>query len=180
MRVLAACEFSGRIREAFRSRGHDAWSCDLEPALEPSSFHIQADVRSHLAGWDLIIAFPPCTYLTKAGASWRNDWRDDQTRQAVEFVRLLWEAGNRVVIENPVGSLSTLWQKPTQIVEPYWFGDPYFKKTCLWIKGLAPLEIGDDYITGPCRRWITDNRNPRRRSLTFPGIAKAMAEQWGN
>lgn len=178
MRVLAACEFSGRVRDAFAARGHDAWSCDLLPA---PGRHICGDVREHLEGWDLIIAFPPCTYLCSSGARW---WRNRQAEQqaAIEFVRLLWDAPcTRVAIENPIGRLSTVWRRPDQIIQPWMFGHGEVKATCLWLRGL-PLLHPTEVVSGRSARIHRMPDSSRRsliRSLTYPGIAKAMAEQWG-
>lgn len=193
MRVLAACEFSGRVRDAFRNRGHDAWSCDITPGQgEHDSYHIQDDVIGHLEGWDMVIGFPPCTYLTTGGNGWQNTWRDSQTAIAVEFVRKIAAAPAKyVAIENPQGRLSTLWRKPDQTIEPFWFGDPWMKRTCLWLSNLPLLYIDEEYYCRePVHRWVSSGgttknkvgggtRNVTKRSLTFPGIARAMAMQWG-
>lgn len=196
MRVLIACEYSGAVRDAFRARGHDAMSCDLLPTDAPGPHH-QGDVGQVLGdGWDLMIAHPPCTYLSVSGMHWtRRGLRDPQlTENALEFVRLLMDAPiPRIAIENPVSVISTRIGKPDQIINPYQFGHDASKKTCLWLKGLPPLkptQIIEPRIVNGRKRWgnQTDsgqNRlspSPDRwklRSATFPGIAAAMADQWG-
>lgn len=183
MRVLSACEFSGRIRDAFRGMGHDAFSCDLEPGEgELTQFHIQGDVTEHLEGWDLIIAFPPCTYLSKIrNTGFEANWLLDERQKALKFVLSLYDAPcPRIAIENPVGRLSTMWRKPDQIIHPFYFGDPYEKMTCLWLKGLPLLYIEEEYYWSGARQpWCYLHTDSRRRSITFPGIAQAMARQWG-
>lgn len=143
MRVLVACEFSGRVREAFRKLGHDAWSCDLLPAEDDSPHHIQGDVLPVLQDdWDLMIAHPPCTYLAVSGMHWTTrGLRDPQlTEDALEFVRALLDAPiPRIALENPVSVISSRIRKPDQIVQPWWFGDDASKRTCLWLKGLPKL-----------------------------------------
>lgn len=187
MLILVACEFSGVVRDAFALRGHRAISCDLDPSETPGE-HILGDVRAHLVGfegqpWDMMIAFPPCTYLTRAGSRF---WKDPQwqARQAtaVEFVRTLWEAPiPRVCIENPPGCLSSRFNPVFQTIQPWQFGHGYTKLTCLWLRGLPPLI--DTVIHSGRTSW-TEKNNPkskqrsRRRSRTFPGIAEAMASQW--
>jgi hypothetical protein len=193
VRVLVACEFSGVVRDAFASRGHDAWSCDLLPS-ERNGQHIQADVLSVLNdGWDLMIAHPPCTYLSKAGARWWHiPGRQELANQATEFVFRLRDAPiERIAIENPRGQLNQRWRYPDQIINPFQFGDPYSKATCLWLKNLPPLL--DTVRCGKYEPWVACNRSARKRaglpilgkvsggkaaSRTFPGIAEAMAEQW--
>lgn len=153
--------------------------------------HYQGDVRPMLnaAEWDLIIAFPPCTYLTKAGARYWPQWRDDgRQADAVRFVREIWSADvTRLCIENPAGWLNTNWRKPDQIIQPYQHGDPWKKLTCLWTRGLPalvpsnPVEPIGSWIGGGGRGNHVNgkHRNVRARSITFQGIANAMAEQWG-
>lgn len=184
MRVLVACEFSGRVREAFRSRGHDAISCDLLDSMLPGP-HIQGDVRDVLGGkWDLMIAFPPCTWLTNARNFHRTTDCQERT-EALEFVRLLMAAPvRRIAIENPVGILSTRVRKPDQVIHPNLFGDPWYKATCLWLRNLPRLMPTKVVLSNGA--WVAsgtskgaNNRDPRVRSMTFPGIAEAMAEQWG-
>ena len=192
MRVLVACEFSGVVREAFAALGHDAWSCDLLPSEIPGQ-HIQGDVLPVLGEhWDLIIAHPPCTHLASSGARWFKDKQKEQ-EEAVNFVRRLADAPcNRIAIENPVGVLSTRWRKPDQIVQPWWFGDEATKTTCLWLKNLPLLipdiivDKGERHVTKSGRslpKWYNLPPSPdrwKKRSVTFPGFARAMAEQWGN
>lgn len=183
MRVLAACEFSGRVRDAFRGLGHEAFSCDLEPSEGTfTQYHIQGDVREYLQGWDLIIGFPPCTYLSKIrNRGFEPNWFIEERQRAVEFVHTLYDSDcPRVAIENPVGRLSTLWRKPDQIVHPFYFGDPYEKMTCLWLRGLPQLYIEEEfYHSGARAPWCYWTRDSRKRSMTFPGVARAMARQWG-
>ena len=203
MRVLVACEFSGVVREAFRRRGHDAWSCDLLPALDGSKYHIQGDIKNYVAPtlFDLIIAHPPCTYLTVAGNRYYAN-RPDLYNDAVSFATMFFDYSEKVCVENPIGRLSTLFRKPDQILQPFEFGEDASKRTCLWLKGLPHLNK-EGYQRRPGRiveyppnsgkmveRWgnQTDsgqNRLPPSehrssiRSITYQGIADAMAEQWG-
>lgn len=196
MRVLIACEYSGVVREAFRSRGHDAWSCDLLPTDRPGQ-HIHGDVRQALQDeWDLLIAHPPCTYLSVSGMHWTTRGLRDPalTDEALQFVQVLMDARiPRICIENPISIISTRIRKPDQIIQPYMFGHDASKKTCLWLKNLPPLkptyQISPRYVDGK-PRWgnQTDSGQnklgprPNRwklRSATFPGIAAAMANQWG-
>lgn len=180
MRVLAACEFSGRVRDAFAAKGHDAWSCDLLPSDTPGQ-HIQGDVLDHLTGWGLIVAFPPCTHLCVSGARWWGSKRDEQA-QAIAFVAAIAKAPcPRIAIENPVGILSSVWRKPDQIIQPWQFGHGETKATCLWLKGL-PLLQPSCVVGGRENRVHRMPPSPdrwRKRSLTFSGIAEAMADQWG-
>ena len=197
MRVLVACEFSGVVRRAFRERGHDAWSCDLLPAEDASPHHYQTDVLTVLdEGWDLMVAHPPCTYLCAMGIWWNakrpERWVD--TALALEFLKSLWAAPvPRVAVENPVGYLSKQWMPPSQIVHPWQFGHEASKTTCLWLRGLPPLwptsikPRGEFYTKkngARMAKWShkasgTTKDRARIASRTFPGIAAAMAEQWG-
>lgn len=208
MRVLVACEFSGVVRRAFRATGHDAWSCDLLPAEDGSLNHYQCDVSYLLhelvlrtdgsfGPWDLMIAHPPCTYLTVSGLHWnkRRPERAEETEKALEFVRRLLDAPiPRIALENPVGAISTRIRPPDQIIQPYDFGHDASKKTCLWLKNLPPLRptrhVEPRMVNGR-RRWAnqTDSGQNRLgpsedrwklRSVTYQGIAEAMADQWGN
>lgn len=191
MRVLVACEFSGIVRDAFRKNGHDAWSCDLLPT-EREGPHIQDDILKHLGdGWDLMIAHPPCTDLAVSGAAWFKRKGIPRIEQAAEFFKtLLWAPINKICLENPVGLASRLVRPPNQIIQPYQFGDQAQKTTCLWLialPALKPTRLVDrgEMVTFPSGRtmpkWYADKRgNGHARSQTFPGIADAMAEQWGN
>ena len=193
MKVLVACEYSGVVRDAFRRRGHDAYSCDIILDDEPhSEYHLQGDVLEILdKGWDLMIAHPPCTHLAVSGARWFKDKQYEQLA-ALQFVRRLLEAPiPRIAVENPVGVISTNIRRPDQIVQPYMFGDRATKTTCLWLSGLPllrPTEVvdrGARTITKSGRSlptWYNLPPSPERgklRSRTFPGFAEAMAEQWG-
>jgi hypothetical protein len=196
MRMLVACEFSGEVRDAFAARGHDAWSCDLLPTEKPGN-HIQGDAveAAYSQPWDLMIAHPPCTYLSRAGARW---WgcpsRELKSAEATVFVLKLWNAPIRhIAIENPIGQLNKRWRYPDQIIQPYEFGHPFSKATCLWLKKLPPLFPTD--IHSQYRPLIRSNVTARKRqgkpqdgiysgglvtAKTFPGIAEAMADQWGD
>ena len=184
MRVLVACEYSGRVRQAFRGRGHDAWSCDLyEPAEDGSPWHRSGDAaRIALeGGWDLMIAHPPCTHLAVSGSRWFKDKRDQQ-QQALDFVRALMSAPiERIAIENPISVISSRIRKPDQIIQPWQFGHGETKATCLWLKGLPKL-TPTNVVDGREARVHRMPPGPNRwkeRSRTFQGIADAMADQWG-
>lgn len=182
MRVLVACEFSGVVRDAFRARGHDAMSCDLLPTEVPGPHH-QGDVRDVLEQqWDLMIAHPPCTHLAVSGARWFKDKQAEQA-DALNFVRLLLNAPvPRIALENPISIISSRIRKPDQIIQPWQFGHGETKATCLWLKGLPKLEA-TDVVDGREARVHKMPPGPDRwkeRSRTFPGIAAAMAEQWGS
>jgi hypothetical protein len=197
VRVLVACEYSGTVRDAFLARGHDAVSCDLLPTDAPGP-HYQGPVQDIISErWDLMIAHPPCTYLSVSGMHWTTrGLRDPQlTEDALEFVRMLMCAPvPRIAIENPVSVISTRIRKPDQIITPSQFGHDASKKTCLWLQGLPllrPTQLVEPRIIGGRKRWgnQTDsgqNRlspSPDRwkiRSATYPGIAAAMADQWGS
>lgn len=197
MRVLVACESSGVVREAFRSLGHSAYSCDLLPAEDGSDYHIQQDVREVVRydTWDLMIAHPPCTYLSSSGMHWTaRGLRDPMlTESAIGFFMLFTRTEiPHVAIENPVGVMSTRYRKPDQYIQPYQFGEDASKKTGLWLHNLPPLihtEHVEPRIVNGKPRWSnqTDSGQNRLgpssdrwkiRSSTYPGIAKAMAEQW--
>lgn len=185
MRVLVGCEYSGRVRQAFRLLGHDAVSCDLLPADDDSPHHYQGDVFEILGdGWDLGIFHPPCTRLTVAGARWFKG-RETEQAEAIEFVERLWSADiAKIAIENPIGVLSTRSKlgRPTQIVQPWMFGHGETKATCLWLKGLPALRP-TDVVSGREPRIHHMPPSPDRwklRSLTYSGIAAAMADQWGS
>lgn len=183
MRVLVACEFSGIVREAFRARGHDAWSCDLLSAEDGSEYHIQKDAEyvAYESGWDLMIAHPPCTYLAVSGARWFHKKAFEQHR-ALVFVNALMQAPiERIALENPVSIISSRIRRPDQIIQPWQFGHGEIKATCLWLKGLPPL-VPTNIVDGRTARVHRASPSPTRwkeRSRTLPGIAAAMAEQWG-
>lgn len=196
MRVLVACEFSGRVRDAFIARGHDAWSCDLLPSESPRLWHIQGDVLKVIEqGWDLIIAHPPCTYLTVAANGWhaRRPEREPLRQEAAAFFMALYNApAPMVCVENPVGVMSTLFRKPDQVIQPWMFGHPERKATCLWLRGLPPLTptkpVEPETVKGLSPKgkkyyslnWLPASEDRWKiRSRTFQGIADAMAEQWG-
>ena len=181
MRVLIACEYSGTVRDAFRSFGHDAMSCDLLPTEVPGP-HYQGDVREVLdGGWELMIAHPPCTHLAVSGARWFNEKRVEQA-EALAFVRMLMLAAiPRVCIENPVSIISSHIVPATQTIQPWMFGHGETKATCLWLKNLPPLEP-TNVVEGREQRVHRMPPSPDRwkeRSRTFKGIAQAMAQQWG-
>lgn len=234
MRVLVACEESQRVCSAFRARGHEAYSCDIiDPSGGHPEWHIKGDVLPilnpppivltsippknasisfktmdgtyhEISRWDLIIAHPPCTYLTVTGNRWFNiEKYGDKARErwklreeAIAFFMSFANADcDHIAIENPVGVMSTNWRKPDQIIQPWWFGDPFEKKTCLWLKGLPLLKKTNEvkpeervqYASGKTLpAWFAAAANlpaaerSRIRSQTFPGFAEAMAEQWGN
>jgi hypothetical protein len=195
MRVLVACEFSGVVREAFNAlAGVYAMSCDLLAAEDGrDDFHYDGDVRDILGdGWDLMIAHPPCTYLSVSGLHWnkRRPERAAQTEAALEFVRELMAAPiPQICIENPIGCISTRIRTPDQIIQPWQFGNDASKATCLWLKGL-PLLRHTDVLPGG-KKARRANQTPsgqnklgpspdrwKLRSITYPGIAAAMATQW--
>lgn len=180
-RVLVACEFSGIVRDAFLGAGHDAVSCDLLPSERPGPHH-QGDVRDLLdGGWDLLVAFPPCTYLAYSGARWWSTRRAEQD-QAVAFVEgLLAAPVPHIAVENPDGILNRRIRRHDQIIEPYMFGHGEVKATCLWFKALPRLQP-TDLVAGRSRRVRDVARGPNRwkdRARTYPGVAAAMAAQWG-
>lgn len=182
MRVLVACEFSGIVRQAFARRGHMAISCDFLDTELPGP-HMIGDVRQLLTeDWDLMIAFPPCRYLTKAGNRWWPE-RQSEQRAALSFVRELLAAPiPRIALENPVGKINTAIRNPDQIINPWQFGHAVNKATCLWLKNLPALKPTGHIAVG--RRTIDTVPGLRRdrwkeRSRTFVGIAEAMADQWG-
>lgn len=196
MQILIACEYSGRVREAFRKLGHDAWSCDLLPADDNSPYHIQGDVLEGLdKGWDMMIAHPPCTYLSNSGVSWlyKQDGRWDKMREgALFFAELLQAPIPLITVENPIMhkyAVKIIGRRQNRVIQPYMFGHPERKATCLWLKGLPELEPTNDvkeemlklpknvqqrlhYLPPSKDRW-------KIRSTTYQGIADAMAEQWG-
>jgi hypothetical protein len=181
MKILVACEFSGIVRDAFRARGHDAWSCDLLPS-ERDGPHIQGNVLSILGDkWDLMIAHPPCTHLAVSGARWFKDRPIEQAKAHQFFMELVCAPILKIAIENPIGIMSTRHRKPDQIIQPWQFGHGETKATCLWLKGL-PLLIPTQIVSGRLTRVHRMPPGPdrwRERSRTYPGIADAMAAQWG-
>lgn len=190
MRVLVACEFSGVVREAFRAKGHDAWSCDIIPSRDESKYHIQGDALEQLElGWDLLIAHPPCTYLCVSGNRWMYDPRypnraQDREAAAAFFMAFIHAPIEKIAVENPIGIMNTRFRKPDQIIQPWQFGHAASKATCLWLKNLPllkPTQIveSDLRMYGNGKRmsqWYSSRK--RERSITFPGIAAAMADQW--
>lgn len=196
MRVLVACEFSGRVREAFRKLGHDAWSCDLLPSDDNSKFHYQQDVIPLLdKGWDLMIAHPPCTYLTNAGVTWLHKQPDrwKLMREGAEFFKKLLDAPiPKIAVENPIMhkyAVEIIGRRQDQVLQPYMFGHMERKATCLWLKGLPKLQETNNvkeemlklpkniqqrihYLPPSKDRW-------KLRSMTYQGIADAFANQWG-
>ena len=181
MKVAVLCEFSGVVRDAFLRRGHDAYSVDLLPTESPGP-HIQADCLTlDYSGVDLVVAFPPCTHLAVSGARWFAEKRAEQG-EALGFVRSLMSLPvGRIAIENPVGVISSRIRKPDQIIHPWQFGHGETKATCLWLKGLPKLEP-TNIVEGRNGRVWRMGPSPDRwkqRSLTYPGIAEAMAQQWG-
>ncbi len=181
MKVLVACEFSGVVRDAFKKRGHDAWSCDLLDTEVPGN-HFQQDVLSVLdSGWDLMIAHPPCTHLAVSGARWFKEKQEEQ-KEALNFVRALLDAPiGKIALENPISIISSRIRKPDQIIQPWQFGHGETKATCLWLKGLPNL-VPTNIVSGREARVHRMPPSPDRwkeRSKTFAGIAQAMAAQWG-
>ena len=196
LRVLVACEESQAVCIELRNRGFNAYSCDILPCSGGHpEWHIQKDVTELLTEfWDLVIAFPPCTDLAVSGAAWFEQKRKDGRQQkSIDFFMLFANYDGKIAIENPVGIMSRIYRKPNQIIEPYYFGDAANKKTCIWLKGLPKLKHnpdnyskGSEYIESPSGRrypdwcWKTGGGSGHVRSKTYPGIAKAMAEQWGD
>lgn len=211
LNVLIACEFSGTVRNAFRKLGHNAFSCDIEPSDDNSPYHYQCDVRNVINAyeWDLLIAHPPCTYLTLAGNRWfkpeyadRFPTRIQDRQDGVDFFMELMNANiPHICVENPIGVMSSLFRKPDQIIQPWQFGDPFQKSTCLWLKNLPQLQHTNvvdkgeffewtDKKTGKVKRqaqWYMDALNGKSayerqkiRNKTFQGIADAIAEQYTN
>lgn len=193
MRVLVACEYSGRVREAFRKRGHDAWSCDLLESEDNSDNHLIADAIEVISSgpplgsfggkWDLIIAHPPCTDLAVSGARhFPEKIADGRQQRALDFVQALMEAPcERIALENPISVISSKIRKPDQIIQPWQFGHGETKATCLWLKGLPKL-VPTNIVEGRSDRIHKMPPGPNRwkeRSRTYQGIADAMAEQWG-
>ena len=179
--VLIACEFSGIVRDAFTRKGHFAMSCDFLDT-ERSGWHYKGDVRDVLYnGWDLMIAFPPCTYLAVSGARWFK-YRQEEQKEALDFVRLLLDISiSQIALENPIGVISTKIRKPDQIIQPWQFGHGETKSTCLWLKNLSSLQP-TNIVEGrenKIHKMPPSKDRGKLRSITYQGIADAMAEQWG-
>jgi hypothetical protein len=209
LRVLIACEESQAVCLAFRELGHEAYSCDiLDCSGGHPEWHIKGDVLEQLdKGWDMMIAFPPCTHLAVSGAAWFEKKRKDgRQQQGIDFFMAIVNAPiNKIAVENPVGIMSKIYRKPDQVIQPYFFGDEFQKTTCLWLKNLPLLfhakepDLFNDVVTHVDKgemhigkrkdgseyrmaKWYNDARSGdhgHKRSKTFPGIAKAMALQWG-
>ena len=185
MRVLVACEYSGRVRDAFRKHGHDAWSCDLLECEADPQWHYQCPVEELLHdGWDLMVAHPPCTHLAVSGSRhFPRKIADGSQAAALDFVRLLMDAPiKRWAIENPVSVISSAIRKPDQIIQPWEYGHGEVKATCLWLKNRPKLKP-TNCVEGRDERVHLMPPGPNRwkgRSRTFEGVAAAMGEQWGN
>jgi hypothetical protein len=201
VKILVACEESGVVTQAFRELGHEAWSCDIEPTSgSHPEWHLQQDVTPLLSEpWDMIIAFPPCTHLAVSGARhFEQKRKDGRQQQGIDFFMMFANSDcPRVAIENPVGIMSKMWRKPDQIIQPWQFGHPHSKATCLWLKGLPKLEP-TNILAKPATGWTNcdrnnqnrrvdesgkvvawnDSRMAKLRSKTYLGIAQAMAAQW--
>jgi len=200
MRVLVACEYSGIVRDAFIARGHEAMSCDLLPSESDKGPHYQGNVEDVLGqGWDLMVAFPPCTYLSYVGnRHWNKPGREKLRREGLAFFMKMANADiPRIAIENPLGYAGKAWRKPDQIIHPYFFGEPFKKRTCLWLKNLPKLiwnkedslfwkqtaveEPKPVYFlktTGKGIHHTEAIHGGKARSKFWPGIADAMADQW--
>jgi len=194
MKVLVACECSGAVRDAFREKGHDAYSCDILPSDQPSPYHFQMHVELLLhCNWDMVIAFPPCTHLSVSGARyWKEKQNDGRQQRAIDFFLMFANLRHvpKVAIENPIGIISTFWRKPDQIIQPWQFGHPESKATCLWLKNLPKLQSTNILRKPESGHWNNQTKSGQNklapskdrakiRSRTYQGIAKAMAEQWG-
>ena len=195
MKVLIACEYSGIVRDAFTSKGHDAWSCDILPTESPGN-HFQGDVLEHLdKGWDLMIAHPPCTHLAVSGARWFTEGKKPWSLQedALDFVRKLLAAPiDKIALENPVSVISTKIRKPNQIIQPFEYGHDVTKRTCLWLKNLPNLKptkiVKPDIVLVNGKKMsrmhyesfkLPSKERSKVRSKFYTGIAQAMADQWG-
>ena len=186
LRVLIACEFSGIIRDAFIEQGHDAWSCDLLPSESNNGPHYQDSIHHVLTktmyDWDMMIAHPPCTHLSVSGARWFKDKiNDGRQKSAIDFFMKLVNAPiRRICIENPVCIMSTIYRKPDQVIQPWMFGHDESKRTCLWLKGLSRLKPTDirDVRYNRLHNLSPSHHRAKFRSITYKGIANAMAKQW--
>jgi hypothetical protein len=200
VKILVACEESQKVAIAMRDRGHEAYSCDLQECSGGHpEWHIQEDVIPLLKKrWDMIIAFPPCTHLASSGAMyWGEKQADGRQQKAINFfLSFVTAPCEKIAIENPSGIISTVYRKPDQIIQPYHFGDPYMKRTCLWLKGLPHLRPTN--VVKPLAHWCSSSyrgglrkdgsrkicdmpslhRDSKKRSKTFSGVAEAMADQW--
>lgn len=198
MRILVGCECSGAVRDNLIALGHDAMSCDIKPTESPGP-HYEGDIMDIINdGWDALIAFPPCTHLAVSGAAWFKEKRKDgRQQQGIDFFMQMINAPiDKVAVENPVGIMSMKYRKPNQIIHPYYFGDPHPKSTCLWLKNLPLLKhypqddmfnkktwVEPEYVTSSTGKkysmihWLGGGKGAER-SVTFPGIAKQMANQW--
>ena len=203
MKILVACEESQAVTKEFRALGHEAYSCDIQDQSGGHpEWHMMGDVRGIMeSGWDLIIAFPPCTHLAVSGSRhFKQKQADGRQQQGIDFFMLFANSTcPKVAIENPVGIMSTIWRKPDQIIQPWQFGHPHSKKTCLWLKGLPLLKPTNILPLPPCGHWenqtkenqnkvlvdgkwigYNDPRTAKVRSKTYEGVAKSMTAQWGN
>lgn len=190
MKVLVACEFSGVVRDAFLKKGHDAVSCDLLPSesnhKEDSWRHIQGDVLRELKShnWDLMIAHPPCTHLAVSGARWFEQKRKDgrQSNAIYFFMKLINAQIEKICVENPISVMSTFYRKPDQIIQPWMFGHGETKATCLWLKNLPKLKPTNIVDGRDGRVWKEPPSKDRwkKRSISYRGIAEAMANQWSD
>jgi hypothetical protein len=184
MKILVACECSGKVRDAFIRRGHDAWSCDIQPSDTPTNRHLQQDVSALLtADWDMLIAFPPCTDLAVSGARhFQRKIMDGTQWRSIQFFMQFANAPiNKIAIENPIGIMSRQYRKPDQIIQPWQFGHGETKATCLWLKNLPILQPTNIVDGRENRIWRMPPSADRakQRSETYQGIAEAMASQWG-
>jgi len=202
MRVLLACEESQEVCKRFREKGHEAYSCDIQDCSGAfPEYHIKGDVLEVLKdGWDLMIAFPPCTHLAVSGAQWFEEKRKDGRQQAgIDFFMAMINAPiPKIAVENPIGIMSSVYRKADQVIHPYYFGDSYSKSTCLWLKGLPKLKHYKETDLFNTKTWVDRGEfvtyasgkrmpkwyaelsgNGKERSKTFTGIAQAMADQWG-
>lgn len=186
MKILVGCEFSGIVREAFRNKGHEAYSCDLLPSEDNSVYHIQGNILDIIEdSWDMLVCFPPCTHLAVSGARWFKDKKEEQ-QNALEFVKRLLEAPiDKIALENPISIISTKIRKPDQIIQPWMFGHEETKSTCLWLKNLPKLvptkimEVRNRNLTPSGQNKLGPSPNRwKERSRTYRGIAEAMADQW--
>jgi len=179
-RILIGCEFSGIVRDAFSEQGWDAWSCDLLESERPGQ-HIQDDVLRHLNdGWDAAIFHPPCTYLAVSGARWFKERQKEQKQAIAFFMKLVNAPIRKIAVENPISIMSSVYRKPDQIIQPWQFGHPETKATCLWLKNLPLLKPTRIVKGRKGRVWKEPPSVDRwkNRSRTLSGIAMAMSKQW--